>query len=159
MSDARSTPLRKEIPRLFRDLAGALPPGAASLKIVEDPEPGEGLTVSLIPSAPTAARITARVDDACDVTLCFGKGAVYEVPLRGKRFTDSPCLEEVRLLCLAVIDGLFTETVWFQGDEVVQARAEVRIGGKPIRQFWRQVFTNPFRRRRRERVSYTPYVT
>jgi hypothetical protein len=158
MSDVPSASLKNEIRRLFQDLADALPPGAASLEIVEGSRPGEGLTIALVPSSPTAAQIGVRVDNALEVTLGFGKGSIYEVPAKGKRYTDSPCVEEVRLLCLAVINGLFTETIWLKGDEVVQARGEVRIGDKVVPHFWREILTNPLQRRRKERIMYTPFV-
>lgn len=158
MGKAPPTSLEAEIRRLFEGFADALPPDAASLTIVEDPRPGEGLTISLIPSSPTAAQISVRVDNAYEVTLSFGKGSIYEVPTRGRRYTNSPFLEEVRLLCSAVMKGLFTETIWLKGDEVVQTRGEVRIGDKVVPHFWRQLFTNPFRRRRKETISYTPFV-
>jgi hypothetical protein len=150
--------LEMEVRQLFKGFAEALPPDSATLTIVEDPRPGEGLTLSLTPSSPTAAQISVRVDNACEVTLSFGEGSIYEVPTRGRRYTDAPFLEEVRLLCSAVIEGRFTETIWLKGAEVVQTRGEVRIGDKVIPHFWRQLFTNPFRRRRMKTISYSPFV-
>jgi hypothetical protein len=56
------------------------------------------------------------------------------------------------------MNGLFTETIWLKGDEVVQTRGEVRIGDKAVPHFWRRLFTNPFRRRQKESISYTPFI-
>ena len=158
MSTVPPAPLEMEVRQLFQGFAEALPPDSATLTIVEDPRPGEGLTLSLTPSSPTAAQISVRVDNPYEVTLSFGKGSIYEVPTRGRRYTDAPFREEVRLLCSAVMGGRFTETIWLKGDEVVQTRGEVRIGDKVIPHFWRQLFTNPFRRRRKKTISYTPFT-
>lgn len=150
--------LETEMRRLFQAFADALPPDAASLTIVEDPRPGAGLTISLTPSSPTAAQISVNIATEHEVTLSFGRGSIYEVPARGRRYTDTPFLEEVRLLSSAVMQGRFTETIWLKEDEVVQSRGEVTIGDKPVAVFWRQLGSNPFRRRRKEMISYTPFI-
>lgn len=87
----------------------------------------------------------------------MGRGAVYEVPPEGRRYSDLSQLDEVRALCLAAIRGEFRETVWFKGEDVVAGRGWATIGSEEVGDLWRQLFTNPLRLRRKRSFAYSPY--
>jgi hypothetical protein len=143
-----------ELMRIVR----SLPEGVATLSV------GAGDTARrkdliLIPSNPAAARIHVQVDEDLDVVgLTVGRGAVFEVPLEGHRYTDLPYLDEIRAICLAAIRGDVEETVWFKGGDVVGGAARARIGSREIGDSWRQLFTNPLRRSTKKSFVYEPYV-
>jgi hypothetical protein len=60
--------------------------------------------------------------------VTLGRGAVFEVPREGHRYTDLDFLDGIRALCVAANCGKLRETVLFKGDEVVGADAKVRSG-------------------------------
>lgn len=142
---------------LFEDLSRTLPSGCASLVCGEEPTTGE-LIMQLIPASGKAARIEARVEMAVGVTLSFGEGAVFEVPLKGMRYTNLPCLEEVRALCLAVIAGRFEEVVYTAKSEVLGAKAKILLE-KPVVESWRALRFYPFRKTEKKYLTYAPYCT
>lgn len=152
---SKSKLLKQDYARLFQDLVSSLPPHCASLKIVDDSSTGY-LTVVVTPSSDKAARIHAEVDDRVGVTLSFGKGAVFEVPVKGMRYTNLPCLEEVRALCMAVMAGRFEEEVLLVGTDVLGARAKIYLD-KPVNERWRELKFYPFRRIVKENLKYSAY--
>src|SRR5260370_40832787 len=64
------------------------------------------------------ASINAHLLCNYGVVLKVGKGAVFEVPLKGKRYTTFDFDKELEMLCTAVIDGRFVETVDFVDGEI-----------------------------------------
>jgi hypothetical protein len=139
-------------------LASSLPDGVAKLAI----EPGDtALSKDLIlsPSNPAAAPIHIHVDHESDVIwVTIGRGAVFEVPREGHRYSDLAYLDEVRAICFAAIRGEVEETVWFKGEDVVGGTAKAKIGSRETGDSWRQLFTNPLRHRTKKSFTYEPYI-
>jgi hypothetical protein len=118
------------VEEMVRGLARSLPDSAAELQVDRNAETTSRRTIfMLIPSKPSAAQVHLDIEEHSDVVaVSVGRGAVFEVPREGHRYTDLDCVHEIRALCLAAIRGELRETVWFKGEEVVAADAKVRIG-------------------------------
>lgn len=137
-----------------------LPPGVAELTVDRNEEREGRRTILVVtPANPSAARIHVEVEEQLDVVaVSLGRGAIFEVPAEGHRYTDLDCLDEVRALCVAAIRGELRETVLFKGDEVVGADATIKIGSIETGDSWRQ-FTNPLRRPVKRSFDYEPYAS
>ena len=148
-----------ELRRVFELLSADLTPNRVRLEVQEKKIGGEAvkLSLSLTPTNPNAATILAHVNEQSGVDLIVGRGAVFEVPLKGGRYVGLACIDEVRTICTAVIRGDFEEEVWFKGRRVVKAAGRIQVGDKSIGSYWRQVFSNPLVRARREHYRYSPY--
>lgn len=140
---------------LLEVLLKSLAPGCASLTI-SDREQNDDLIVEILPKNQEAARIRARVTREL-VVLCFGRGAVFEIPEEG-RYTGTAYLEEVRLLCSGVIAGKFEEIVTMVGSEVVGARAKVTLDTDDVASgVWRRMTLRLFRKTENVHLTYAPY--
>jgi hypothetical protein len=147
----------KAVEREVARLMDLIPDGVATLSVEGTGSDGEYLI--LTPSNPRAASIHIDVNDHSDVvTLTIGRGAVFEVPLEGKRYSDLPYLEEIRAICLAAIRGDITETVWFKGGEVIGGAGKAKIGSSEVGDSWRRLFTNPFRKSTKKKFIYDAYA-
>jgi hypothetical protein len=143
---------------LIERLLDSLPTGAAELAVEHDEGSGARY-VTLTPSNRAAAPIHVDVSNDSDVvTLTIGRGAIFEVPLNGHRYSGLPYLEEVRAICLAAIRGEVEETVWLKGDSIVGGSARAKIGSTTVGDSWKKLFTNPLRRATKKSFSYRPYV-
>lgn len=147
------------IEEILTGLVRSLPDGAAELEIDRTAETTSRRTIFLIrPSKPSAARIHVDVEEHSDiVAITLGRGAVFEVPLEGHRYTDLDFLDEIRALCVAAIRGDFRETVLFKNDRIVGANARVGVGSVETGDSWRRL-TNPFRRPVRRSYEYEAYA-
>jgi hypothetical protein len=135
-----------------------LPDGAAALSVENDISP-RGKSLILTPSNPSAASIHVDVSDDSDVvTLTIGRGAVFEVPLEGHRYSRLPYLDEIRAICLAAIHGEIEETVWFKGRDIIGGTGSAKIGSTKVGDSWRKLFTNPLRRATKRSFVYEPYA-
>jgi hypothetical protein len=101
----------------------------------------DGTTVVMLsPPASSAARIVVNVEsDESLATLIVGQGAVFEVPAGGRRYTNLDAEGEIRAICEAAILGRLREEVWIYRGEVVRARTEIVLDGRPVRNSWRQL--------------------
>lgn len=144
---------------MMRGLVSSLPDEVAEFSVQSNPSLGRGgRMLVLTPSNPSAARIHVDVsDESSFVSVSLGRGAVFEVPLEGNRYSSLDFLDEIRALCMAAIRGHLVETVRFKGSEVVGARATAQIGKAEVGDSWRKVFTNPFRRSHTKTFTYPPY--
>lgn len=147
------------IEAMLTSLVRSLPEGAAELEIDRTAETTSRRTIFLIlPSKSSAARIHVDVEEHSDiVAITLGRGAVFEVPLEGHRYTDLDFIDEIRALCVGAIRGDFQETVLFKGDDVVGADARVRVGSVETGDSWRRL-TNPFRRPVMRSYAYESYA-
>jgi len=152
-------PAASAVEAMIRELASALPDGVAELSVQSDPSLGSGgRMLVLSPSNSSAARIHVDVSDELGfVSVSLGRGALFEVPVEGHRYSDLDSLDEVRALCLAAVRGHLVETVRFKGSEVVGASATARIGSAEVGDSWHKVFVNPFRRGQKKTFTYEPY--
>jgi hypothetical protein len=151
--------LFEAVEQVLTSLARSLPAGAAALEVDQAAETTSRRTIFLlIPSNPSAARVHVDVEEHSDVVaVTLGRGAVFEVPREGHRYTDLDFLDEIRALCVAAISGELRETVLFKGDEVVGADAKVKVGSIETGDSWRKL-TNPLRRPVRRSYEYEPYA-
>jgi hypothetical protein len=150
--------VKRSVENLMQSLVASLPQGIASLSVEANAAFRGGVMFIITPSNPSAARILLNLsDESDDISLCLGRGAIFEVPPEGHRYSDLNSLDEIRALCLAAIRGNFVETVSFKGTEVVGARGKARIGNAEVGDTWRKVFTNPLRPTRKETFTYRPY--
>jgi hypothetical protein len=140
-------------------LARSLPEGAAEFQVDPNAETTSRRTIFMLnPSNPSAARVHIDVEEHSDVVaVSLGRGAAFEVPREGHRYTDLDFLDEIRALCVAAIRGEFRETVLYKGDEIVGADARVMIGSTETGDSWR-CLTNPFRRPVKRAFEYEPYA-
>ena len=116
------------------------------------------IVIEQSPTSPQAARIVANVEpDGGLVTLVFGGGSVFEVPSRGRRFTGGPFEDEIRTLCVAVVQGHFEETIWVKREEVVRAVGRLEVGGRVVRSSWAELFPNIFFRGEKRVIHYEAY--
>jgi hypothetical protein len=152
-------PLSRSVNEVISRLAQSLPEGVATLAVKRNPAlGGEWNSFILTPTRPSAARIHVDVDeDSGIVFLSLGRGAVFEVPPEGRRYSDLSQLDEVRALCLATIRGEFRETVWLKGEDVVGGRGSATVGSEEVGDLWRQLFTNPLRLRKKRSFEYEAY--
>jgi hypothetical protein len=150
--------------KLFQQLLNSLSPNCASLKISDEPLTG-GLLIEVKPASSKAAKIDAIVESDFGVHLEFGVGAVFDVPLKGKRYTDLPCYDEVKALCTAVIAGEFEEKVLFVETKVLGAVKTKVLGAKariflekPWIEKWRELEFHPGRKKEWKHFKYSPYI-
>jgi hypothetical protein len=143
---------------LFGRLMDWLPRDTASLSEESTNDPEGGLDLVLVPRRVGAARIAAHVVRHLGVDLWCGEGAVFEVPLGGRRYSTLPCLEEVELLTRAVINGRFSETLWQRKGRVVAAIGKIDLGDRRARSAWARPFAVWLLRGEKHVSAYEPYV-
>jgi hypothetical protein len=155
---SRSNSVLREVERLMQDLLAALPENSASMKTTEKEKSS---VIELTPRNGKAAPISIVVpfDEKREVTLIAGKGSFFEIPPLGHRYTDFPFIEEVRSICLAVIAGTLSESVLFDGNEVLQGTGSIKLpqSPTPMTVRWRQLSFRPFRKKERSFLKYEPY--
>jgi len=149
--------LASAVEKVIGQIVQSLPAGVATLEVKRDSS-GNTAGFVLAPNRPSAARIHIDVDEQARIAfLAIGRGAVYEVPSDGHRYSDLSQLDELRALCLAAVRGEFRETVTFKGDEVVGGRGYARVASEEVGDLWRRVFTNPLRFSKKRSFEYEPY--
>lgn len=115
------------------------------------------LSIKIDPFLHTAAKISAKIVDGEGIYLFLGHGSVFEIPLRGGRYTDMPCQNEAIAICEATIKGNLREIVYTKDNNVVGAKSELQMDGQVISSSWRQFLTNPFRKTIESKFAYSPY--
>ena len=126
----------KDFREVFDRLVARLPKECASYEVAQ--ADSAKLHVCIQPANGRAAPIRSIVGGE-GVTLIFGRGAVFEVPSEGRRYTNLPCSEEVYTLCSAVTKGMFEEIITSLGSRVVGARAKIDLGDSVASSMWREV--------------------
>ena len=161
MSEPTPQPLESltsSVEKMIRQIAQSLPERVATLEVKRDSSCNAPFGFALTPNRPSAARIYIDVDEQARIAfLAIGRGAVYEVPSDGHRYSDLSQLDELRALCLAAVRGEFRETVSFKGDEVVGGRGYAVVGSQEVGDLWRRAFTNPLRLSKKRSFEYEPY--
>jgi len=61
-------------------------------------------------------------------------------------------------MSLAVIDGKFSEDIWTLNGKIVKSEGLFEIDGRTRRIGGFLKFSNPFRRKQRQHVDYSPYI-
>jgi hypothetical protein len=114
--------------------------------------------LGLIPKNPLAAKILAIVprDYPAKLTLWAGRGTCFEIPFDGSRYTDRPFLDEIKVICEAVISGRISEDVWFKGSRMSKSKGVVDIPPTATVR-WRLLFTNPLKSATLNHFTYKPY--
>ena len=127
------------------------------MRIVEPTARDVDLDVEVTPSNPQAARIGAKIRVGGTVVLFFGQGGVFEVPPGGGRYTNRSQLDEIEVLCSAVLEGRYEEVVTRSGRDIVGARAKVVLADGPVSEVWREASWKLFTRKQKELYTYAPY--
>jgi hypothetical protein len=148
--------LARSVGEALERLVDALPDGTAKLADAPAALGERTSSFTVTRTRGSAARIHVDVVPP-NIYPSLGRGAVYELGPQGRDSTDLTQLDELRALCLAAIRGDFTETVWMKGDDAVGGRGRARVGSGEVGHFWRQAFTNPFRRTTKHMYPYDPY--
>lgn len=152
--------LRKRYIQTLETLCKSLPAGCVSLQVDESIEKfGKQVTVVLVPTNPDSARIHADLVVTYGAYLSFGRGAVFEIPLKGKRYTGLGFLAEVEALCKAVLQGRFEEDVVTVNGRVIGATGSVTLesGQGKVTDSWTRIAFDLFRKKVRSHHVYQPY--
>jgi hypothetical protein len=154
--DHEKAPLRESVEAVFRELLADLPENAA---LIEKRSDSRSTVIELVPSNRNAAPICVIVpaNEKEGVTLIAGKGSFFEIPKRGRRYTNLPLVEEVRSICSAVIGGKLEEWVVLDGTDVLQGKGILELD-QPVTVRWRQVSFRPFRKKVRTHHRYEPWA-
>ena len=84
------------------------------------------------PPSSNAARIRVYAsDDADEVYLEIGRNTRFEIQVgdRGWRQTGLPAVEELELLCRAVVAGRFEERLWYTEGEITRSKGTLVVDG------------------------------
>jgi hypothetical protein len=84
--------------------------------------------MTITPTNPRAAPIEVRIVSDFGAYLHIGRGAIFEVPFTGKRYTDNDFIEEITNLVSGVVYGGFEEEVFMSQSLIVGARGEIKAG-------------------------------
>ena len=136
----------------------AAPPESCKLTF-RDGDDLSNVIADIEPFDSYCAPIDARLLCNYGVVLKVGRGAVFELPLKGRRYTKLEFNKELELLCTAVIEGHFLETVDIVDGEIVGAigRIDVPDVAKPVKDAWAKIGKTLFRKKTRVQYSYSPY--
>jgi len=161
MNDSTKSLSPEGVERVIRDVVGTLVPNTVAID-VDRFSRSDMTSFWLKPVRRTAATLTLAVDDSGDrVYMILGRTTYLEIDFRGGTLTKAEAIEEIRLVCQAIVDGRFRERVWTRNGEIVRAlgilnlegQAETRISYcKP----WS--FLIPFGARDNQDYLYTPYA-
>ena len=146
---------------VFERLKKSMPTSSCTIEIDITGTTGSDAIAIVEPTNPKAARIYASLELDFGVYLSLGKGTAFELPLKGKRYTDLPFFEELEAICKAVMLGNFEEDVSFVEDKVSSATGAVLIEGRKdmITDSWVKIGLNLFRKKRGARLTYESYAT
>jgi hypothetical protein len=118
---------------LTRDLS------AGSCTIVKTtPFPGGvvGTMITITPARKGCARIfLSAVNECAEVNAEFGRGTIWEHAFSGEPYLGVETIVNSLLgkACVAVIQGLFTESLWNKDGEIVRCTGDITIEGKRMR--------------------------
>ena len=142
---------------VFERLRKSMPPSSCT---IEFGTTGSDAIAIVKPTNVKAAEIDARLKLDFGVYLTLGKGTVFELPLKGKRYTNLPFFEELEAICKAVTLGKFEEGVSFVQDTVSSATGAVIIEGRKdmITDSWVKIGWNLFRKKRTVHLTYESYT-
>jgi hypothetical protein len=147
--------IAERIQALIGELVGKLPDGCAIARFKSN---AFSRTFELVPTRSGGAPIslTIPLQDCEKVTLIAGRSTLFEIPVDGRWYTDFPLLDEVRTICMAVIQGQLEEWLILDGTEVVRGKGTIRLP-RPITVHWSQSF-RPFRKKTRAHFQYEPWI-
>lgn len=127
--------------------------------MISSPDPKTSI-IEIRPSNPKAARLEVRFEADFGAYLTVGVGSVFEIPLKGKRYTEFGFPQEVELLCRAVIEGNFKEYLLMSKGKLLGATGEVVLEDQrssPVKESWVRLGLGLLSRKERKVHSYEPY--
>jgi hypothetical protein len=160
INDNRSTEsLKLQFRSVLESVFAAAPRESCRLIFREEANDVADAVATFEPFGHDCARINAMLRCNYGVYLNIGKAAVFEIPLTGKRYTEYPFAEELKLLCTGVISDGFSEVVVTVNGETVGANGRIIIPGivKVASDGWLKLGKALFRRKIRTQYSYLPY--
>jgi len=145
---------------VFERLKKSVPSSSCTIEFDLTGTTGSDAIAIVKPTNVKAAEIDARLKLDFGVYLTLGKGTVFELPLKGKRYTNLPFFEELEAICKAVVLGKFEEGVSFVQDTVSSATGAVIIEGRKdmITDSWVKIGWNLFRKKRTVHLTYESYA-
>lgn len=149
--------------RLRESVAGVLKGASHKLIFVESDgfhSIAKEALLAITPTSSTAAPVEIRIVPDFGAYVQIGKGSVFEVPFKAKRYTNYEFVEEITTLISGLVYGGFEEDVFVSRGVVVGASGEIESGGQLLRsasESWMKLGWNIFRKREREHHKYTPY--
>ncbi len=128
---------------LLQELVTRLPVGVAEIQEQPSPDLLGPVELLLTSRVPGAIGILAHVVDGEAVSLWMSDGSVFEV-FDGKGAEGrAKCIETVRIVCQAVVEGGYEATVWRKRGVTVRSRVLARARGSTRSSFW-ATWSNPF---------------
>ena len=144
--------LEAEVVVLIKGMIEGIPGKAAEVTI-EHSKDG-GIEVHVDPTRAGAAYFALlAINGYSSIEMNVGRGSPWEVSHR--RLPE--LLARVGECFRAVIRGNVEEKLWYEGDDMVKARAIFWFEGKSSRILWISGFLNPFKKRTKRFVRYKPY--
>lgn len=144
--------LEDEVVALINKMVAGIPSKAAEISITH-PETG-GVEIHVEPTRDEAAYFALFAKNGRSlIDMRVGEGSPWEVSHRRLSGLLALVGESFR----AVIRGNVEEKQWYEGEEMVKARAIFWINGESHHILWIAGFLNPFKRRTRKLVRYSPY--
>jgi hypothetical protein len=156
MAEDHNEPLvLRQVKQLFSNMLAELPERSAVMQVEAR---NQVTVVDLLPTNPNAARLRAIVpkDPNEGVTLVAGRGSFFEIPAIGGRYTGQPLIQELEIICRAVISGKLEENVIFDGDELLQGKGKIQLPDTMIVRWRRPVF-RLFRKKEKKQFNYESY--
>ncbi len=146
----------KKMNELLEDLVEKYCKNSASIFFSVDEK--KGVFFSVNPKLSSAAQMSFRLSADWDgIDACFGQGTISELSFGGKQFTKYTGVEELRQLCLSVVNGNFEETIWRHKEEILKVEGRFKIDNEIIRLNYTKLFFNPFLKKTKQYFKYISY--
>jgi hypothetical protein len=143
----------RDVAEMLRNVVGHLEPGIATLDLQPSRDPAGGDDIQISPRNADSASIFVHVigDTAY---MCLGRNSRSEVLSGSSR--EKEALQTILQMSMAVIDGRFSEDLWFLDDKIVKSVGTLKLEGKTGRLRYVGVF-NPLRAKQKQHYDYSPY--
>lgn len=138
-------------------LATVILPGAGTINASAD---ADRTVFTIKATNRTAADIRIIVPEGGEpLTVVAGRGTVFEIPSRGRRYSDLPALDELEAICRGVMTNGLEETITLVGDEVLRGSGSVRLPGavNPTTVRWARLSLRPFAKKEKRSDRYDPW--
>jgi hypothetical protein len=146
----------QEVCRMYERLFSKLPKGAATLTIRPSIDPAGGIDVLVVPTNPRSAPINTHILGET-AYMRIGQSSLSEI-LIGPKATTAEATDTIRQMSEAVIDGRFSEDLWFDRGRVVKAIGTMKLSGRKGRLRYQKLF-NPLTSKAKQHFDYAPYAT
>jgi len=150
-----------EFSQLIKQIERFAPAGTFNLHL-------SSLNATFMPKSDLAAKIEITYEPGYGYYLNVGEGSVFEIPLKGPRYTSAASVaDEINLLCQAVFAGRFQEKVTRTSKRIISALGHLEVRelesefrGRIISDAW--AIPNPInfiRSKQTYENKYGPYST